>query len=242
MEAVPLTSADWVDPATFKPLSGVEKRYDAIMVGNWSRGKRHELLFRTLAGLQRRLRVALLGFPWERERSAIEREMARHGVSDQCEIFERVPAAEVNRLLNASRVNLLLSRSEGGNKSLYEAMFAGVASIVSSECQGLATGAINEQTGMLAADEDLGAAILSMLDSSQSFRPRDWAMQHTGHLNSTATLNAKLKELETAGGGRWTTDIVAKVNRPNLEYARPEDGQRMAPELASLAEFLGKSD
>ena len=235
---VPLSSSDWTDSDFFCPLPDERKIYDLIYVANWSENKQHELLFRSLAKIRRRLRVALVGFRWERSRDEILRLANQYGVADRCEIFEKMPAEEVNRLLNQSRVNLLLSRFEAGNKGLYEAMFASLPSVVYRHCEGLDPSCINEQTGLLADENELSDAILSALDCPDRFAPRAWALEHTGYLRSTRIVNHALCELSAAQREPWRTDIAAKVNRPTFVFKNPEDAVRLAPVLHHLLEFV----
>ena len=238
---VMLNSGDWVDPDVFRPLRDGEKKYDLILVGNWSRNKRHELLFATLAKRAARWRVALVGFPWERTRRDIERQMRRFGVASQCDVFEKLSAEEVNRLLNASRINLMLSEKELANKALYEAMFAGVPCLASAGCMGLDRDVINPQTGMLAEDDELGDAIEYMLAHLHHYKPREWATAKTGCWRATRTLNEVLRQVSSKMGVAWSHDIAVKVNRPNLDYKDPQDHVRFRPTLEHLATLLRPS-
>jgi len=235
---ISLTSSDWTDSDFFRPLDDQPKIYDLVYVANWSENKQHELLFHALAKIRRPLRVALVGFPWERSREEIENLVNKHGLTNRCEIFEKVSPEEVNRLLNQSRVNLLLSRFEAGNKALYEAMFAGLPSVVYRHCQGLDPSCINEQTGFLADEEELGDAILTALGQLDRFSPRAWALEHTGYLRSTRLVNNTLRELSTVQHEPWETDIAAKVNRPNFAYKNPEDQARLESSLHHLLQFV----
>jgi hypothetical protein len=235
---VPLNSGDWVDYDTFRPLPGMPKVYDLIMIADWSRNKRHDWLFRTLAKMGRPLKVALVGTTWERKRDAIEAQIREYGIGDRVEIFQRIPATEVNRLLNLSRINLMLSRFELANRALHEAMFADVPTIAYRDCEGLDLAFVNEQTGVLVGDDELADAILDVLNRANQFSPRAWAMEHTGYARSTRILNEKLKELSLARGEPWTTDIAAKVNRPDLCYKFDQDAERLRPTLDHLAQFL----
>jgi glycosyltransferase involved in cell wall biosynthesis len=237
-ETVPLNAGDWVDFDTFRPLPGLRKVYDLIMIADWSRNKQHDWLFRTLARMERPLRVALVGTTWERRRDAIEAEIRKYGVGDQIEIFQGIPAAEVNRVLNLSRVNLMLSRFELANRALHEAMFANVPTIAYRSCEGLDLTFVNEQTGVLVGDDELAEAILDVLGRTDQFSPRAWAMEHTGYARSTRILNDRLKECSLARGEPWTKDIATKVNRPSLCYKFEQDAERLRSTLDHLAQFL----
>jgi len=235
---VPLTSSDWTDSDLFRPLPDQNKIYDLIYVANWAKYKQHELLFRALTKIRRPLRVALVGFSWERTRQQIESLIQSYGLTGRFDIVENVPPAEVNRLLNQSRVNLLLSRLEAGNRALYEAMFADLPSVAYRHCEGLNCASINEQTGILADERDLSEAILAALDRLDTFSPRAWALENTGYLRSTRIMNERLREISLQQAEPWETSIVAKVNRPEFKYKNPEDATRLTPVLDHLRQFV----
>jgi hypothetical protein len=91
---------------------------------------------------------------------------------------------------------------------------------------------------VLVGNHELPEAILDVLSRLDEFSPRAWAMEHTGYARSTRILNDKLKELSLARGEPWTTDIAAKVNRPDLCYKFDQDAERFRPTLDHLAQFL----
>ena len=62
-----------------------------------------------------------------------------------------------------------------------------------------------------------------MLDNYQNFEPRNWALQNTGSHNSTKKLNSEIKKNELASGREFKTDLVEKINAPNLEYKNNQD-------------------
>lgn len=237
---IALTSSDWTDSDFFCPLPEQKKVYDLIYVANWAKYKQHELLFAALAKIRRPLRVALVGFRWERTRQQIESLIGKYGLNGRFEIVENVSPAEVNRLFNQSRVNLLLSRLEAGNRALYEAMFANLPSVAYRHCEGLNCASINDQTGILADEHDLSDAILAALDQLDRFSPRAWALENTGYLRSTRIMNDRLREISLQQSEPWETDIVAKVNRPEFKYKNPEDAARLAPVLDHLSQFVRK--
>jgi glycosyltransferase involved in cell wall biosynthesis len=224
--AVPLGASDWVDKDLFEGAVADKraKRYDLVMVGHWGRQKNHRELFRALARVERRpLSILLVGFPWAGRSSAdIENEIEREGLNGvSFEIRESVPAIEVARYLSESKVFLLLAEKEGANKAVVEAMFSNVPAIVYEGFIGGAANKINTQTGILTSFAKLPIAIERMLSTYDSFTPRAWALANTGSRNATFKLNANLRSLAEARGERWTTDIVEKVNKPNLAYKDP---------------------
>lgn len=231
---VQLSNSDWTDSDVFTPLPGRTKKYDLICVANWSRNKSHEVLFETLAGIKRKVKLALVGFPLNRGKDEIDKLLKTYHLSEQVDIFENLEPARVNELLNESRVNVLLSRFEASNKGLTEAMFANLPSVVYRHMKGQDLSCINDQTGVLADDDELAETINTVLDDHSQFSPREWALKHTGYLRSTLTLNERLKKLSEEREAIWTTDIVHKVNRPNLAYKDPQNSLRFEPSLRHL--------
>lgn len=238
-EAVSLNAGEWVDPDTFYPIPAEEKIYDLVYVASYGRYKRHEFLFETVSKIKNRLRVAIVGFPYERSRNYIEREMKRYGVADRCEIFEQVSFEELNRILNRSRINLMISSGlETANRAMYEAMYANVPTIVNQDCEGIDLTYINEYTGVQVSDSGLADAIVDALGYLDRFSPRAWAMENCHFARSTRILNNKLKEMAAKRGEPWTSDIATKVNRPDPVYRFEADAVRLQPTLDHLAKFI----
>ena len=118
--------SDWVNPSLFRPLKGQGKKYDAVYVGSWLKFKRHHVLFKALHELRDpSFQVALVSLLLE-NREEIELLIDAYRVRKNVTLFEQIAPEEVNRTLNQSKVNLLLSLQEGGNRALFEGFFAGV--------------------------------------------------------------------------------------------------------------------
>ena len=239
---VPLGPADWVNAEIFRAAGEhEEKTHDLVMVANWAPHKRHVQLFRALAELRDRpLRVLLIGFPWGgRTAEDIRREAAPFALDHvTLEIVESVPAAEVARRVARSKVFVFLSRKEGDNKALVEAMFANVPVVVYERTVGGATSRVNPQTGVLTSDAALPAALRRMLDTYRDYAPRAWAEAHTGSVAATRTVDGVLRETAAARGAPYDEGIVIKTNAPNLAYRDPADRQRFAADYAFIVSCL----
>jgi len=233
--------ADWADPATFDVQGGAGAQFDVAMVAAWSPWKRHEVLFRALAELKARgraLRAALVGYPWDWTADRIVRLARRHGVAEQCTLFEQVPHAKVAEILARSRCSVVLSREEGSPKALYESIFCGTPPVVYAGNRGIDLARIRPPVGMTAGDAELARVLAHVLDHPEEFDPRGWALRHTGYGNSTRRLNDVLAEMAARRGRAWRRGIAAKKNAPNLRYAEPGASARFAPEYDRLATFL----
>lgn len=241
LSGIRLGAGDWIDPSAFRPLDRPTRTYDLVMVSAWSRVKRHDELFRALAELKHKglpLKAALIGYPWEWTRTHIEDLMQRHGVSDCCTVFEKIPQAEVGQIVADSRAYVLLSRREGANKALYEALFCNTPVIVYRHHRGVNTDHVTDEVGVLFERNRLAEAIRRILDGPQTFRPRAWALRNTGYSNSSRILNERLRERSLQRGLPWTTDIDEKKNAPNLRYAQAGLYRKYEEEYAGLAPYL----
>lgn len=229
---------DWVDGDTFRPL-GLEKEFDVVMVAAFTRIKRHYQLFDTMRQLRprRRLKVALVGFTWQRTQQQLEAEMDQYGVRGDVTLFRDIEPEQVNQVLNRSRAAVLLSRREGGNKSQMEALAAGVPLVLYRHIIG-PVDHLNAETGRFADDSELGAVLLEVLDHPERFQPRAWFERNSGYLASTASLNAVLRQQAERRGERWTADIAAKCNRPGLCYARAGLARELEPAWNELESLL----
>lgn len=229
MIPVRLGPADWVDADAFDLPQVPEKQFDLVMVANWAPHKRHALLFKALQSLgDRDVRVLLVGFPWaDRSADDVRREVAAFP-NDRVSvrIVEQVPHAELARLLRQCKVFVFLSKKEGDNKALVEAMFAGVPAIVYDRTVGGASSRINAATGVLAAERELPEKIRYMLDHHMEFSPRQWALEHTGAKVATRLVDNALREAALRSGGDYRSGIVEKINAPNLAYKVASDRER----------------
>jgi glycosyltransferase involved in cell wall biosynthesis len=216
--------ADWVNAEVFRVSAPVPKIYDLVMVANWARHKRHSRLFSALSTIRDRdVRVLLVGFAWSnRTADDIRREAAAmNNPRVTVDIRENVKHETLSALLAQCKAFVFLSRKEGDNKALVEAMFADVPAIVFADTIGGAGSRVNASTGIFAADAELARKIVYMLDHHREFSPRAWALAHTGSAVATRVLDDALRAAVTASGGRYTRGIVEKTNAPNLAYKEP---------------------
>jgi hypothetical protein len=231
----------WMNPAIFQPGTG-ERRYDLAMISSWNPFKRHQDLFSMLARIKARhrrsLRVILIGYPnvWSME--DVQKLARDHRVEDCCTFVENIPQVEVARLLAHSAAYILLSRNEGSNRALYEALLCDTPAIVYRDHRGVNTEHVNTATGVLFDEGGLDAAVLGVIDGRKAFSPRQWALDNVGYENASRQLNATLRRVAEARGLPWSADIVPKVNAPNPRYVSSKSREYFDEEYARLTQFL----
>lgn len=233
-------AGDWIDPDRFSAGSKQEKLFDIVMIANWLRLKRHELLFRAISQCRGEIkRVALIGYPHGgRTKDDIAKEAAKWGVANVIEIFESIPREEVSEIVRQSKIGVLLTMREGANRGIYECLFSNVPVVISSTNCGVNRDHINSHTGMVAADDRFHDAILYLLHNLENYRPREWAEENTGYENSTKRLNDCLRDCAIRAGERWTRDIYMKKNDTNAKYVSEENRLAADQEVVRLRDLL----
>ena len=230
---VPIASNWWVDHRLFKPIAGIAKDIDLVMVAAWGEYKRHFRLFHAMSRLRKqghRLQALLLGYPNGYSKSEILSQAAWYGVADQLEIHEWVPYDQVNEQINRAKVNLLWSRKEGVNRAMIEGMFAGIPCIVREGFNyGYRYPYVNARTGCFVSEQDLPRKLLWMIENHASFSPREWVSAHMTCHQATNLLDRTIAGTASSKGEPWTSELAVKVNRlHNMEYWNKEDEQRFA--------------
>lgn len=224
----------WVDPNVFLPLPETPKTYDVIVVALWSSFKRHFSLFRALhrAALPG-MRIACVGQPWPLTLDDIRSEAAYYGVVGQVDFYENISQQELNGLFARSKATLLLSRKEGANKSIIEAMYADVPAFIrSGHNYGTRYPFISAQTGGFYDEADLPDLLASIHRNDYAqLRPRSWIIEHWSPTAST-------RVLEQAIYGSATGRLQVKVNAPDLAYLDRGERGRLAEEYALLRSYL----
>jgi glycosyltransferase involved in cell wall biosynthesis len=233
----PFGASDWANPSLFHPLAGQDKLYDAVMVARWTLIKRHHVLFRVLRELaDPSFRVALIAYeqPQDTDRRAIENLMHHEGVAGQIKVFQDLSQAELNRIYNQSRVNLLLSRQEGSNRALFEGFFANTPGLALRNNVGLPKSYFTRQTGRLVEERELARWLLYFRENWREFEPAAWARAHITPELTTARLETLLKTLALRRGETWTHGIAAKYNGPDLRYYPDREAAANLPSMADV--------
>jgi len=228
---------DWADPRLPEPYLGSSKQFDIVMNANWAGLKRHHALFRMLKRARRRYRVALIGGPLlGRTRHDLEALASYYGVLDQLTIFEHIPYLEVMKVTCQSRVAVLLSLKEGGNRGVSESMFCDVPVIMPANHVGGTVRNVVAETGLVVPERDLETAIERLL--SASIHPREWALAHITCFESSRKLNAVLREHALQHNQPWTADIAPRASSPESRYVVASDAERLERCNDALGHYL----
>ncbi len=233
----------WVDHRVYRPLPGVTKDVDVIMVACWGRYKRHYKVFQALARLRargERLKTVLVGYNADYTLDDILRQARYYGVEDQLEIYEELSPEEVNCQLNRAKVSILWSRKEGFNRAIIEGMFAGVPCILRADHNyGHHYEYINPQTGCFATERDLPDRLLDVIKNNQTFKPRDWVLANLSCQKATEALEGAIREVATAAGENWTRGLALKVCYLNtMRYWDDSTADRFAADYDFLRSVI----
>ena len=93
---VPLYASCWVNPERFQPLPRCRRAFDLIMVANWGKPKRHQVLFSALRKMPKGLKVLLIGQDQDGRSAETILEVARwYGVQNRLTMRTNQRHAEV---------------------------------------------------------------------------------------------------------------------------------------------------
>ncbi|GEM_PF-459798 len=153
---------------THRPLAR-EKTNDVCYVAYLRPRKNHELLFRSLAALGRRLRCVAIGDDRRGNRVVLERLAAELRLD--VEFTGGLDATAVNALVNRSRIGVMCSRRDAAPRAILEYMAADVPVLVNAE---LLAGAryVGPQAGLIRTPDQFASGIAEILDNPERFSPR----------------------------------------------------------------------
>ena len=192
------------------------------MIANWEMLKRHQVLVWAIRALNDPpYRFALVGGKLSGTRREIEALLTCYGIRDECNIDESTPQTVRNFLLNQSKVNVLVSRWEGSDRSLFEGSFASVQSVALRGIIGPNCGHSNDATGVMVDDGEFPAALHRFL--------REWSSYDS------------VRDLVFSRGKQWARDIVAKASILELRYVNPAHAERLRVAKAMQSQYARRS-
>lgn len=232
---VGIMASDWINPDLYVPRPHASRSVDLLMVAGWSRLKAHWLLFRALREMSPTYRTVLVGQDMDgRTADDVWREAKAEGVAKRIEIIRDAPPDLVTSYQCDSRVSVVLSRREGASVVVTESLFADAPVVMMEGAHVGTLRYINEQTGRLTNKAMIARDLTAVVETSDQFSARKWALANVTAQHSTARLNALLKEYSLAHGQRWTKDIVPMSWRPDPVYVNTADEAAMQPAYDDL--------
>ena len=240
VRALPLLASDWIDSRFYTPKPHRDRTVDFLMVANFSRFKRHWLLFKALPRMSPNIRVAILGMATpDRTADTLREEARAFGVKQDLEIRTNVSIEEVAAYQANSRVSLLLSRREGSCVATAESLFADSPVAMMRDAHIGSKSYINADTGTLLEYRDLPQQLEELLERSGNFHAREWADANISAHKSSAKLNQIFKDHAAQTGKPWTRDLAPMCWRYVPTYLRDEDRARLHPAIDDLAQRHG---
>ncbi len=237
---LPLQASSWVSSRQFVPSA--TKDIDILMLANFSKYKRHWLLFKALQEVKEPWRVVLAGRSWRgRTPESIRREAAMFGVADRIEIQESPSDEVIVDLLGRARLLCGLSHKEGSYVALAEALMSGTPIGVFSNAIIGSKAFINEETGVLFdPDRPLGAQLQAALAKADTLKPRPWAEANISAEANVVRLEQLLRDDAARRGQPWSRGLMPFSCRNFFfHYADPEDAARTAPAYRQLRVDFG---
>jgi hypothetical protein len=233
-------AGDWIDSDIFSECPYTDKVYDIVMIANWQRIKRHELLFSAISQCKHTVKkVALIGYPYVgRTKDDIFYEASKYNVKEKLDIYESISRKQVGEIVRQSRSAVMLSLREGANRGIYECFFSGVPVVISNRNVGVNRDHINKYTGLTSDDKVLPENIDFLLENEHDFTPREWALRNTGCANSNRSLNEFLKNIAMDCGEEWTKDLFQKKNDTNSTYVHLDEQLEADMAISHLYSFL----
>jgi glycosyltransferase involved in cell wall biosynthesis len=235
VEPLPILASDWVDPDCYAPKPQRERTIDILMVANWSRVKRHWLLFEALRDMPSHLRMVLVGrnAPGRTEREILA-EARAFGVRQHLELHTNLEIDEVTALQCDARVSLIFSRREGSCVSTAESLFAGSPVGMMDDAHIGSRAYLNSRTGATFSRNGLARSLKRFWAESDSYAPREWALENISCQRSSQRLNSLLRDWSLRAGRPWTEDIAPLRWRYVPAYVDPADEKRLAPAVEEL--------
>ena len=232
----------FVDHKRFQ-VKDIDRDIDAIMVASWARFKRHEqflIALKRLKTLKPDMKVCLVGYPVELTKEDIQQLIEKYELADNITVYDSIPHDQVCDLLNRSKVNVLWSKFEGNNRAIIEGLFCNTTVILrKGHNYGEHYDFINPSTGVFADESDLAEKMLSLVESYQTYKPRQYVLEHRNCEMATQIMQAAIKPRELANGREWTRDLEVKVNGlDRMWYFNPEDAEKFEPDNDRLRSLV----
>lgn len=230
---------DWVNPSLSAPYVDEPKTYDIVMNSNWGKEKRHYVFFEALKKIKKPLKVALIGMPWRgRSIDDVKQLAAYYNLQHQLTYFECIPFEEVMKINAQSKIAVLMSLKEGSNRAIAEALFCNTPGIVLTTHVGGINKNITAETGVHSNETDLAQNIVQLLNNSEKFKTRDWALANISCDVSTRMVEELIQKEAQKESASANIKIAVRTNAPEQCVAKATEKEKLKKFNDTLETFL----
>lgn len=212
-------SGEFVDYRVFQPITK-NKKYDLVCVANGFVHKRVYAYLRLARELKNKnpdVRVALVCASRGPLMGAIDRLINMMGLRGSLDYLIDLSQEELNKIIEQSKINILMSYREGASRVIFEAIFSGTPSVILDRNIGIRKECFTKDSGMVAREAFLAQDIETLLRRTSSMNPRAWALQNISPEVSIKRL-VELISAEEYGGADFQNPVYCKVNSPEATY------------------------
>lgn len=139
------------------------------------------------------------------------------GLRSSVDYFTELTQLELNKIIEQSKINMLLSYREGSNRVLFEAIFSNTPSVILDKNIGIRKECFTEESGLVARESFLVQDICELLERVDDMSPRAWALKNISPEMSVNKLVCLIERTEYSGI-KFKNPIYYKVNSPEATY------------------------
>ncbi|MBU2979199.1 glycosyltransferase [Alteromonas sp. C1M14] len=241
LKSLHLYASSWVNTDKFITRPNDQKDIDLLVIANYGSFKRHIALFKALAELDHPIKVTLIGQDEPgRCIKHIKREAALYGVKDMINFAGPQRYDQIVDYLARSKTSAIFSKREGSCVVVVESMAANVPVAVFKDAAIGSKEFINDQTGILLENNNVGAQLAQFVAQAHAFSPRQWLIDNEiTYTGSVKYLNTALKSWHETNHKPWSRDILTLERSPLATIANPEELAVMEQEQQRVKKEFG---
>lgn len=212
-------SGEFVDYRIFQPMDS-EKKYELISIANGQAYKRvyaYLKLVKSLKDKNPNVRAALVCANRGALIGKIPKLIDLLGLQSSIDYFIDLTQKELSKVIEQSKINILMSYREGASRVLFEAIFSGTPSVIVDRNIGIRKECFTKDSGLVAREKFLVQDIECLLSRVSSLRPREWALKNISPEVSLEKIVNLILSTEYKMPS-FQNQIYYKVNSPEAIY------------------------
>lgn len=207
--ALNYNAASWVKKEFFNDYFG-ERDIDCLIVANFSKFKRHWLLFDALSMVPKHITAYCVGVPWGgRGKDEIQAEAELFGVGDRVIVVESPQQGELRQFFQRAKYFCALSFREGSFIAVAESLISGTPVIMFKNAIIGTKALLHEENSVFVSSASDLAAIFSRKEYIfDNKKIKDESQRTFSSDISCSKLNGDLRHhIEQRQSNKWTKDI-----------------------------------